>query len=204
MARDAASCLLLLVSITAAAAFHAPSVHYGRVHYGHAYALEKARAPRAPRHAVHSPIRHQLFEQPVIEAETMSISSVLESAREPMVMPLVTLAATVPKSSPAATSTLIGGAVFLAMMKLYHLGWVAAPVSWTLAVHAAAGAIGGLAALASSLAVSGKDSQTRDGELQDHGSLQGSSLVSSKAVNDFTFACLMNVIIQKGLSVLLY
>ena len=116
MARDAASCLLFLVSITAAAVFHAPSVLYGGVHYGHAYSLEKARAPRAPRHAVHSPIRRQLFEQPVIEAETMSISPVLESAREPMVMPLVTLAATVPKSSPAATSTLIGGAVFLAAL----------------------------------------------------------------------------------------
>jgi len=66
--------------------------------------------------SVHSPIRRQLFEQPVIEAETMSISSVLESAREPMVMPLVTLADTVPMSSPAATSTLIGGAVFLAAL----------------------------------------------------------------------------------------
>jgi len=184
MARDAASCLLLLVSITAAAAFHAPSVHYGRVHYGHAYALEKARAPRAPQHAVHSPIRRQLFEQPVIEAETMSISSVLESAREPMVIPLVTLADTVPMSSPAATSTLIGGAVFLAMMKLYHLGWVAAPVSWTLAVHAAAGAIGGLVALASSSAVSGKDSSQALKTVME--SFKITAL--SKAANAFTFA----------------
>lgn len=180
MARDATSCILLLVSITASTAFQAPSAHYGR---GHAHALERARAPRAPRHAAPTPLRRNpvAFNQPFVHGpavpEMMSVPAVQEFAQP------AAMAQPVHKSPPFST-TVISGAVFLAMMKIYHLGWAAAPCSWTLLVHACAGALGGLAALVSNSAVSGKDSRQALKTIVESFKITA----VSKAANAFTFA----------------
>ena len=53
---NASTCIFVLVSIACATAFQAPAP---RTHYGHAHALEKARAPQAPQHSTGLPLRRR-------------------------------------------------------------------------------------------------------------------------------------------------
>jgi len=182
---NASTCIFLLVSIACATAFQAPAP---RTHYGHAHALEKARAPHAPRHSTGLPLRRSPASSHGPAAPVMS-AAVLEFA--------VPIAVTVPRlpslASSMSRSTLLGGAVFLALMKMYQLGAGAAPTSWTLFAHAAAGALGGLAALAGDSALFGESRRAV------HALWESMKFTAvTKAVNSVTFAYIQQTMVALG------
>jgi len=109
----------------------------------------------------------------------------------------VPIAVTVPQlpslASSMSRSTLLGGAVFLALMKMYQLGAGAAPTSWTLFAHAAAGALGGLAALAGDSALFGESRRAV------HALWESMKFTAvTKAVNSVTFAYIQQTMVALG------
>lgn len=177
MAPNASSCLLLLVSIACASAFQAPAP---RTHYGNGHALERARSPHAARHTT----RVLRTFAPVPAAHVMS-AVVLDFAQPVAVQRR-------PPYSSMSRSSLLGGALFLAVMKVYQVGAAAAPASWTLLAHACAGALGGLAALAGDSAFFG--SRRAYKALLE--SIKFTAI--TKAVNSVTFAYIQQAMATLG------
>ena len=175
MARNGV-CALLLLSIATASAFQA-LIPCSR--YEHAHALERARAPQASRHR-RSAYSLRCKALPRAAGMAAPAAHALNVFVQPEQIPS--------KLTAMSRSSLLGGAVFLAAMKVIQLSseLVAAPAGWTLFAHGLAGMLGGLAALFGDKALSVSFGESR-------GAIQGLSrsikfTAITKAVNSVTFA----------------
>ena len=168
----------LLVSIAAANAFQAPPPSpLAR----HAHSTERARSYK-PRHALHTLRPGAVFAPEMSSSAAASIGFV-----HPAALPA--------KSSTfSSSSSLLGAAVVVSVIKASFVLSSSVPASFSLLAHACAGALGGLAALFSETAVS-----KGLGEAQQESIRHAIKFTTiSKAVNSVTFAYISQAMAALG------